>query len=121
MISEISFLLELLLNHKLSKATKNLIQARIKEVEAIKNVDKYYAPEMDDRKIPGPTYVYRGITAPVLPAIPTIEQPKHVPYEQIAQTPAAQAALIHRAQSIARSEQGLAQPPDPMTGRPRKF
>jgi hypothetical protein len=33
-MSDISFLIELLLNHKLSKSTRELIAARIREVEA---------------------------------------------------------------------------------------
>jgi hypothetical protein len=72
-MSEITFLIELLLNHKLTKTTKEVIAARIKEIE-----DLRHPPEK------------------CLEVIKAKASPSAVPEGQIAQTPAAQEALRKR-------------------------
>lgn len=140
-MTELQFLIDLLLNHKLSKATKDLISKRIGEVES-----HYTQP----RTFPQPPPIIRPapITGPVqspsmvakvaefeaekaagtidilpgwektstLGGIDTIQPVAIV--EKIAQTPLAQAAMQSRQQAIAIATSGK-----PEHGRtsPRKF
>lgn len=126
-MTELTFLLELLLNHKLPAATKKVVHDRIKEVEVtfmsrpINNVNPAPAPK------PLPPHIamqapstqrlmlkheaLEGATAmpEELPAPPPVE-----PVAVIAQTPATVAALNSR-------QEALAGKLNPATGRPRKF
>jgi hypothetical protein len=77
MISELSFLIDLFMNHKLPRATKELIAQRIKEVE--------------ERLVVHPA------SKPVTYSTPAIHKPNEIPQpEVIAHTPAAAAAIAHR-------------------------
>ncbi len=55
MISELSFLIELLLNHELKKETKDLIAGRIKEVEANLVAQPIFLPTRHTTPVPNPT------------------------------------------------------------------
>lgn len=101
MISELSFLIDLLMNHKLSRATKELIAERIKEVEA--NLNKPFTA-----KVTGSLPISNGGWGTQAPStlanlekmggLPPIES--EAPVEQIAQTPAAAQALQRRAEAM---------------------
>lgn len=115
-MSELSFLIDLLLNHKLPKVTRDAIAGRIKEVES--NASSH-----------------RPVLAPIRPAAISAQPPSTqaildrnpdlaaaiappVPVENIAQTPATIAAINSRNQAISESLSGKV---DKVTGRPRKF
>lgn len=108
-MTELSFLIDLLMNHKLSKATKELIASRIKEVEF----------SMSSRPS-GPSYsppvIYNGVPQ-AASTVALLEKHGPLPVvENIAQTPEAAAALANRAATMAGIKKH-----DPNTGRPRKF
>lgn len=103
-MTELSFLIDLLLNHKLPKATRDAVAERIRDVE---------------------------VAAPVRPHMPVIPQAlssrdvaaRHPevapePVAVVAQNATTQAALASRQQAIAESMAGKV---DKTTGRPRKF
>jgi hypothetical protein len=102
-MTELSFLLELLLNHKLPKITKDLISTRIKEVEQELNCTK-----VAYRTIPDPS------TTPDSPFSTTkktgLNVVEHqVPIDQVAQTPQAAQALASRQQAIQEAISGKIQ------------
>ncbi len=115
-MTELSFLLELLLNHKLPKATREAVTIRIKDVEASLSISRPLAQ----------VQAYPAVTiAPQSPSTMAAmarngfqEVPKAIPIEQIAQTPAAAAALASRQQAI---QDSISEKIDRTTGRPRKF
>lgn len=107
-MTELGFLLDLFLNHKLPKATKELVSSRIKEVEA-----SYSAP----RAIPAQTISGVPQAASTIAALE--RQAREVePVIAIAQTGATQAAMASRQAAIAESFAGKV---NKETGRPRKF
>lgn len=108
MTSELSFLIDLLLKHKLPTATKALVADRIAEVEA--NIGKALNNRLDgsQRVMPNPL-----LQAPSTQAL----LDKHAELA-IAQSPAAIAALESRNKAIAESIAGTI---DKANGRPRKF
>ena len=87
-MSELSFLIELLLNHKLQKQTKEAIKVRINEVE--QNLSAPTSPARTE--LPKPALV--AMQAPSTQQI----MEKHP--DVIAQTPAAAAALKSREEAI---------------------
>lgn len=111
-MSELDFLLELLLNHKLTKPTKDLLQARIKEVQVRPN-SMQTSPQ-------GPyTMQSNGNMQPM----PTMAQAQAVPATQapgtvVAGNPATQQALRDRAALLNGHASGLnskgGQNPKPM-------
>lgn len=109
-MTELTFLIELLLNHKVAKPTRDAIASRIKDVEALMLT---IPPAHPTRPMPSV-----GLQAPSMQAIidrnPDIAQPVAV----IAQTPGAVAAINSRNQAINESMAGKV---DKVTGRPRKF
>lgn len=115
MISELSFLIELLLKHKLPPATKSLIAARIAEVEERYGSNQVQAP------VSGPKSPAVAMQSPSMQAIMARNPdliPAAVPVEAIAQTPAAAAALASRQQAIAQAMSGK---PEKGQTSPRKF
>ncbi len=116
-MSELSFLIELLLNHRLQKETKDAIALRIKEVEATGT------PSRPVANMPRPVLgvaAQSPSTQAILdrnPDLAAVLAPP-VPVEQVAQTPAAMAAMNSRNQAINESLSGKV---DKVTGRPRKF
>lgn len=121
--SELTFLIELLLNHDLPKITKDLVASRIKEVEqALTARPQAYAPTPVITTLNGikqapstlAAMARHGditIEAPIMPPVPE-------PVAQIAQTPATAAAMNSRHEAIAAS---LAGKVDKISGRPRKW
>lgn len=110
-MTELSFLLDLLLNHKLPKVTKELIVERVREVE--KKIDSaesrtvYLQPQQAKIQLPSGTVqspstlalmAKHGDIPPnisgMIADIPL--PPPPVPVEQIAQTAATQAAMVAR-------------------------
>lgn len=108
-MTELSYLIDLLLNHKLSKATKDSVANRIKEIQEI------YKPHPVAKPLAPGGVQQAPSTQAFLDRNPDLIQPSQ-PVEVIAQTPATAAALEHRAKSIANA--GVA---DKATGRPRKW
>jgi hypothetical protein len=95
-MNELSFLIDLLINHKLPRAVKELIVERIKilDVPITKN--------------PAPTRASiqhsRADLAP--PGMPTVPQVATIPVEQIAQTPEAAVAIASRNQALREAMSG---------------
>lgn len=130
MSTELSFLIELLLKHKLEADTKDLLAARIREVEATIYTPRGYAQiptpiqpsQLPNAQSPSTQalLVKHGMASYTLPEPPiTIVPPQAVSppvVSVIAQTPAAQAAIESR--NAAMTGKGKH---DPNTGRPRKF
>ncbi len=124
MTTELSFLLDLLLNHKLPKPTKDAVAERIKVVEEDMR-EMFAASGIRSAPIPQVQAVLdRAIAnqAPSMQAImarnPDLVAAPPIPVENIAQTPAAQAAMASRQSAIAESMAGKV---DKVSGRPRKF
>lgn len=119
MTSEISFLIELLLKHRMPLVTKEIIATRIKEVEARV---PFVPAQGIVNTVPKMEKIYAGPPqAASMQAImdrnpDLVVVPK--PVEVVAQTPATIAALNSREQAIAASMAGKV---DKETGRPKKF
>lgn len=122
MMTELSFLIDLLLNHKLQKATKDLIVARIKDIESTHlptclptaGVLPFYAQKQAPSTLAALArqgMLERTVEVPAMPETNTC-------VEVIAQTAATAQAMASRQQAIAES---LAGKIDKTTGRPRKF
>ena len=142
MDSELSFLIKLLLDHKLPKITKDLVASRVKEVEAaFKTIPIPIIPAFVPPAVPA-TYVkpvkdpnaqspstmkilQDGGPLPV-PIIPVQDAPVTqgpVTPAVIAQTPATAAALANRNALLSQATSGGAFTGKPEAGRtaPRKF
>jgi hypothetical protein len=144
-MTELSFLIELLLNHKLAKATKDAIAERIKEVETRSTASapgprtpsaaafvemashpaQYLPPEIAKQAPSMQRIMLRHLeqgTAPVstegtpIHADATVAGP--APVAVVAQTPAAAAAMASRAQAISQAISGKREQGQT---RPRKF
>lgn len=106
-MTEFSFLLELLLEHKLPKVTKERVTERIKEIEM---AQRNTAPA-----------VHRSPTVQIQAQSTLAAMDRHAaeePVVNVAQTPATQAALASRQAAISESLVGKI---NKETGRPRKF
>ncbi len=134
-MTELTFLLELLLNHKLPKPTREAVTARVREVEAQLSGPKPgqqwpmppmpMGPPMPPNIPPhlvgqAPSTIAAMMRHPDMGA-PVVSQPAThapAPVAQVAVTPAAQAAMSQRQESI-----NLAISGKPEKGRtsPRKF
>ncbi len=126
-MTELSFLIELLLNHDLPKATKDLIASRIKEVESKLTAPSQSiygpAPTLPTYQVTGPKQAPSTLAAMARhgdfvapPIMPPIEEPQ--PVAVVAQTPQTAAAMNSRNQAIAESIAGKI---DKTTGRPKKW
>lgn len=91
-MTELTFLIELLLNHELKKETKDAIAARIKEVELL--LISNPKPVINQNRVMD-TLVHSSIPS-------TVHQPQlpPVPPEAIAQTKATAAALQARSDAM---------------------
>lgn len=120
MISELSFLIELLLKHKLPVATRDLIAARIKDVEqGLSAVRHISSPVV--KPLPIGMVQQAASTQAILDRNPDLAIPvvsNVVPVEQVAQTPAAAAAMAARAAMI---NQAMSGKPKEGEKSPRKF
>lgn len=123
-MTELAFLLDLLLTHKLPMATKLVVSERIKEVEqrlSLPLPSRVAAPALPQNIPPhlagqAPSTIAKMMQHPDLAASLAIPDPP--PVAVIAQTPAAMAALNSRAEAIAAAQTGKIE-----KGRtsPRKF
>lgn len=119
-MTELGFLLELLLNHKLPVATRKLLTERIKEVEVrVMSGQGQVAPRPQIAPLPPQMANQSASTLAAMmrhqeTAAPAAPEPVVV----VAQTPLAQAAMASREQAIAAAISGK-----PVKGetRPRKF
>jgi hypothetical protein len=109
-MTELGFLIELLLNHELSKPTKDLIASRIREVE-VKIKDDYpvYTGSINNPNFgarppavqQAPSTIAAMIKHGDLPDNIKVTPKEHLqPVAIIAQTPAAMAGLEHRNKAI---------------------
>jgi len=120
-MTELSFLIDLLLNHELPKPTKDLIADRIRDVEA-----KISHPMRVNLSPPPVGQLQAASTLaamarhadPSLVIAPAPEMPKIEPVAVIAQTPATAAAMNHRNETISAAIAGKV---DKSNGRPRKW
>lgn len=134
MISELSFLIELLLNHDLPKATKDLLAARIKEVEAnlvskpqvqqqISHTAQQAALQAQfaaqGNKQAASTLALMAKHGDIPNMVSAPDMPVIEPVAVIAQTPQTAAALNHRNETIAAAIAGKNL--DKSSGRPRKW
>jgi hypothetical protein len=114
-VTELSFLIDLLLNHKLPKPTREAVTARLRDVEA----GYAAAPPAPARLVAHAAFANQ---APSMQAImarnPDLVPPDPQPVAVIAQTPAAVQAMNSRNQAIAQAISGKT-----VEGqtRPRKF
>jgi hypothetical protein len=100
-ISELSFLLDLLFEHELPKETVKVVKDRVKDLEALRSPAPLPAAKMPS--VMHTTYPKAELEQPVI---------------QVAQTPAAAQAIASREQAIAEALSGKV---NKETGRPRKF
>lgn len=118
MISELSFLLDLLLNHKLPKPTKDLIAKRIGEVEAnLSTVPIRPAAQVHSGPPQAASTLALMAKHGELPPV-SVPQAAPEPVAVIAHTPATAAAMQARSESIAAALSGRV---DKNTGQPRKW
>lgn len=131
-MSELSFLIELLLEHNLPAETKKALAARIKDVEGglqrpqqpqhvtVSNWSAISSPITAPQQAASTlaAMARHGTLNPEAPTVSIIPQPPPEPVAVIAQTPAAAAAMASRNQAI---NESLAGKVDKTTGRPRKF
>lgn len=113
-MTELTFLIDLLLNHKLPKATKDAVAARVIDVEKLLAT---IPPTYPNRPMPN----VNSNQAPSMQAIMARNPDLAIasePVAVIAQTPQAVAAMNSRAAAIGESMAGKI---DKVTGRPRKF
>ena len=118
MQTELSFLIELLLHHKLDGKTKELIQARIQEVEAgLSSRGGCGCKVTAAVQASNPIMAMQApSTQAILARNPDLISTAPVPVAEIAQTPAAMAAMASRQEALSgagKIEQGR--------DRPRKF
>ncbi len=132
MTSELSFLLDILLNHKLPKPTREAVTARIKEVEArlTQPSQRVAAPSQMVAAVPphlagqsASTIAAmmrheQNVPAPPIAVAAAAQVDHPQPVAVIAQTPAAQAALADRQAAISGAISGK---PAPGRTSPRKF
>lgn len=120
-MTELSFLIELLLNHDLKSETKKAVAARIKEVEATLTPRPMQVAQVPLppalQKQPASTLALMAkhgdipnIPPPVMPPVPVVEQ--------IAQTPATAAAMNARNEAIQNAISGTV---DKTKRSPRKW
>lgn len=130
-MTELGFLVDLLVNHKLAKLTKDAVVSRIKEVECRTSSSSQSVAYLSQRSsLPAPSSLPSHIASQSpstqiammrqmgdgvdLPPPETPPQPVAV----VAQTPAAVAAVNAREQSI---RQAMSGKPMPGETKPRKF
>lgn len=107
-MNEVSFLLDLFLNHKMSKSAREAVTARIKEIAERASQQQDYAPRVvlqrppKTAQSPSTQKILDEMAAEGAPLEARVAQAQAdpVPLEQIAQTPAAAAAMAARAEAI---------------------
>lgn len=126
-MTELSFLIELLLNHDLPKATKDLLAERIKEVEHNLTTMRIGSPAAPQIIVSSgtnqPTQAASTLAAMarhggLVPNLPAPQEIAPEPVAVIAQTPQTAAAMNRRNEVIAEALSGKV---DKTSGRPRKW
>lgn len=122
MVSELSFLIELLLNHRLQKGTKDAIAARIKDVEGRVSTSVPIASPHLRPVVPGMA-VQSPSTQAILDRNPDLAAVIPQPVAVVAQTQAAAEAMASRQRAISQSASSRPLLGKPEEGRtsPRKF
>ena len=116
-MTELSFLIEILLNHDLPKDTKALIATRIKEVEEKLNKPATISYNTSGFVTQAPSTLARmAMHGDSSSPIPIPPEAQSVAVDMIAQTPMAAAAMQQRQLVMDGKKQH-----DPATGRPRKW
>lgn len=137
-MTELSFLIDLLLNHKLPKPTRDAIAARIKDVECRASLSS--PSPVSARHLPSPVALPPHIanqtpsmqaimlrnqdlmslpeSAQSVSVVPSLPPEAPMPVAVIAQTPATVAALNERHAHIAQARSGK---PIPGETKPRKW
>lgn len=118
-MTELSFLLDLLLNHKLPRPTKEAITERIKEIEMRQvqaSMPRTMAARAPTNQSPSTQRILDEMAAEGQAGVPIAAMPVDVSH--VGQTPAAAAALQRRQEAIAIAVSGKEE-----KGRtsPRKF
>ena len=120
-MTELTFLVELLLNHKLQKSTKDMIASRLKEVEE-GFATRSPLPTQKPASLPAHLANQAPSTLAALARHPDLAAqmapPDPQPVAIVAQTSATQAAMASRAEAINEAMSGKI---DKVHGRPRKF
>lgn len=130
-MTELSFLIDLLLNHELQKPTKDAIADRIKEVESklttngagshgshLQSWNNQLPQNVPQQAASTLALMAKHGDIPYIASPPMPPIPKTEPVAQIAQTVATAAAMMSRNAAISDSIAGKT---DKSTGRPRKF
>ena len=126
-MTELSFLIDLLVNHKLSKEVKGLVVARIKEIETRAPHIPTAQPRTAAPPLPAhlqgqaPSTIANLLKEPgasIVPQVSPVAVEPVINPEQIAVTPAAAQALAAR-QALLNS--AISGKPEPGRTSPRKF
>lgn len=111
MTTELSFLIELLLKHRLPATTKDLVAQRIKEVE--EHLDSRMHVQMPARPLPPQVAMQSPSTQALMikhgtagDMVPHMPPPAPEPVAIVAQTPATAAAMAERQNLIASAMAG---------------
>lgn len=127
-LSELSYLIELLLNHDLPKATKDSVASRIRDVEGKLTQPQFRVPNIHPGPHIAPTQAASTLALMAkhgdLPVLtPTPIMPPIEPVTQVAQTPATAAAMNARNEAITRATSAKPLAGKPGEGRtsPRKW
>lgn len=115
-MTELSFLIDLLLNHKLPKVTKDIVAGRIRKIQQDIDMSKSLG-ELNEIKRNLPAQISSRDVAQRNPELVPPPMPP-IPVEAIAQNAVTAAAVNSRNQAIAESIAGKV---NKDTGRPRKF
>jgi hypothetical protein len=118
-MTELSFLIDLLMEHKLPRVTKLAIAERIKLVESIRQSSSPAPRPTSPAVAQAPsTMALLAKHGALPPTMPIDAPPPEEPVTVVAQTPETAAAMISRQTAIAESIAGKV---DKVTGRPRKW
>ncbi len=112
-MTELSFLIELLLNHELPKPTKDLVAQRIKSVESLLEDKLYTEKYLGVYKQAEANYTL--LPRAPHPGVQATHSPE--PVKEIAQTPETRQALMDRQAAIL----GAGRPPEKGQTSPRKW
>lgn len=107
MKTELSFLIDLLLNHKLSPAIKKILAERMREVEERLEIEWMERKMPPPPRPPNPTGQAPSTLARLTHhGMESLAEALPVPVEQIAQTPATAQAMQARSEAIAAATSG---------------
>lgn len=114
-MTELSFLVDLLVNHKLSAPIKKLVADRIKDVESNQVLNTAHIPNHKSQ-IAMPQVIHGAVQAPSMAA--KIAEMEQVPQSAIVVSPIAAQAIAQRAELMRKATSGK---PDKGAEAPNKF